>query len=81
MRIEDIYYELSEKPVDEKDFDIEKWRVENPMDYMKAIFVMNKAPNGYSVAIGHAYRPELDTSSVIIGHVHRLQWTVRIPHE
>ncbi len=35
MKIEDILLPNS-KPVDAKDFDIEKWRKENPMDYLVA---------------------------------------------
>ena len=45
MKIEDIHYLLNEKPVDEKNFDIEKWRTETPMDYLKAMFLINTSSN------------------------------------
>lgn len=45
MRLEDIQYTIPEKPIDEKDFDIEKWRVDNPMDYLKAMFLINTSSN------------------------------------
>lgn len=45
MKIEDIVYDIPDKTVDEKNFDVEKWRKENPMDYLKAMFILNKADN------------------------------------
>lgn len=45
MKIEDIKYSIPEESISEEDFDIEKWRSENPMDYIKAIFLINKASN------------------------------------
>lgn len=45
MKIEDIKYEISEDLIDEKDFDIEKWRLKNPMDYFKAMFLINESSN------------------------------------
>jgi len=45
MKIEDINYSIPDEPISEKDFDIEKWRSENPMDYLKAIFLINMTSN------------------------------------
>lgn len=45
MKIEDIKYEIKEELIDEKNFDIEKWRIEYPMDYFKAMFLINTAAN------------------------------------
>lgn len=45
MKIEDIKYSIPEESIKEEDFDIEKWRSENPMDYLKAMFVINTASN------------------------------------
>lgn len=41
MKLEDLKYTIPEQPVDEKNFDIEKWRREHPMDYLKAMSIMN----------------------------------------
>lgn len=43
MKIEDIEYDIPDDTVDEKNFDVEKWRKENPMDYLKAMFILNQA--------------------------------------
>ncbi|TEB12295.1 hypothetical protein Psfp_03776 [Pelotomaculum sp. FP] len=43
VKLEDLYYAIPEQPIDEKNFDIEKWRRETPMDYLKAIYIMNMA--------------------------------------
>ena len=43
MRIEDLKYEIPTKRVDDKDFDLEKWREETPMDYLKAMYLLNMA--------------------------------------
>ena len=43
MKIEDIKYEIPKEPIDEEDFDIEKWRKKYPMDYFKAIYLINNA--------------------------------------
>ena len=40
MKIEDLQYPLSSQPVDEDNFDIEKWRKENPVDYFKCLFLL-----------------------------------------
>jgi hypothetical protein len=45
MKIEDIKYEISDKIISEKDFDVEKWRIENPMDYFKAMYLINTSRN------------------------------------
>lgn len=45
MKIADINYSIPDEPISEKDFDIEKWRSENPMDYLKAIFLINMTSN------------------------------------
>lgn len=43
MKVEDLQYEIPVLPISEKSFDIEKWRQETPMDYFKAMYIMNKA--------------------------------------
>lgn len=43
MKIEDIDFTIPEQTVSENDFDIEKWRKESPMDYLKAMFLLNRA--------------------------------------
>ena len=45
MKLEDIQYTIPEKPIDDKNFDIEKWRKDNSMDYLKAMFLINKSSN------------------------------------
>ncbi len=45
MKIEDIHYSIPEKEISEENFDIEKWRIENPMDYLKAMFLINTSSN------------------------------------
>lgn len=45
MKIEDIKCEIPKEVIDEKDFDIEKWRLENPMDYFKAMYLINTSLN------------------------------------
>ncbi len=45
MKIEDINYKIPEEPVDERNFNIEKWRKESPMDYFKAMFLINSSTN------------------------------------
>ena len=45
MKIEDIKYTMPDQTVDIKDFDIDKWRIENPIDYLKAMFLINTALN------------------------------------
>lgn len=45
MKIEDIKYKIPEEQIDEKDFDIEEWREKNPMDYFKAMYLINNSSN------------------------------------
>ena len=45
MKLEDIKFTIPQKPIDEKDFDIEKWRMDHPMDYLKAMFLINTSSN------------------------------------
>lgn len=45
MKLEDIQYTIPKTPIDEKNFNIEKWRIENPMDYLKAMFLINTSSN------------------------------------
>ena len=40
MKIEDLHYDIPNSLVSEEDFNIEKWRKENPMDYFKAIYLI-----------------------------------------
>jgi len=40
-----MQYTIPEKPIDEKNFDIEKWRKDYPMDYLKAMFLINTSSN------------------------------------
>lgn len=42
MKIEDLYFPPTDSPVDEKNFDLEKWRRECPIDYFKAIYVLQQ---------------------------------------
>lgn len=42
MKIEDLYFLPPASPVDEKNFDLEKWRRECPMDYFKAVYVLQQ---------------------------------------
>lgn len=43
MKLEDLQYSLPTQPVDEKNFDIEKWRKENPVDYFKCLYILEQA--------------------------------------
>ena len=45
MRIEDIHYDLQAIPVDEQNFDIENWRLENPIDYFKFMYIISCSTN------------------------------------
>ncbi len=42
MKLEDLQYPLSNQPVDEKNFDVEKWREENPVDYFKYLCILEQ---------------------------------------
>lgn len=43
MKIEDLHYTAKDDLVDEKTWDIEKWREENPMDYFLALYILQQA--------------------------------------
>ena len=45
MKIENLNNKFEEKNIDEANFDIEKWRVENPIDYYKLTSILLNAPN------------------------------------
>jgi hypothetical protein len=45
VKLEDIQYTIPENSTDEENFDIEKWRTDNPMDYLKAMFLLNTTSN------------------------------------
>lgn len=45
MKLEDIHYEIPDAAPDAENFDLEKWRQENPMDYLKAMFLINTSCN------------------------------------
>ncbi len=42
MKLEDLQYPLSGQPVDEKNFNVEKWRKENPVDYFKYLYILEQ---------------------------------------
>lgn len=43
LKIEDLHLDLPTQPVDEKNWDLEKRRNENPMDYFKAMYILGMA--------------------------------------
>ncbi len=43
MKIEDIKFTIPEESLNQENFNIEKWRSDNPMDYLKAMYIMNMA--------------------------------------
>lgn len=45
MKIEEIKYSLPTTPVEDENFDKEKWLKENPIDYFKFIYLMLTTPN------------------------------------
>lgn len=45
MKFEDYKFERSKELVDEKDIDIERWRSENPVDYLKIMHLINSIPD------------------------------------
>lgn len=45
MRIEDLHYTVPEKELDEGNFNFERWRIEKPMDYLKAMYLINTSSN------------------------------------
>ena len=46
MKIEDLHYDLSSAVTDDGNWNIETWRKDFPMDYLKAIYILNMATNG-----------------------------------
>lgn len=52
LKFEDFQFDLLRKSVDEQNWDREKWRKENPMDYIKAVRVLD-------MALDNATRAEL----------------------
>lgn len=42
MKLEDLQYSLPNQLVDEKNFDVEKWRKENPVDYFKYLYILEQ---------------------------------------
>ena len=47
MKIEDLHYDLNPIQVNDKNWDLEKWRKDFPMDYLRAIYILNKTNNGF----------------------------------
>lgn len=45
MKIEDIKYSMPNEVLDEINFDINKWRKDNPVDYLKAVYLINSSPD------------------------------------
>lgn len=45
MKIEDLHYDPPAEPISEENWDLEKWRKEMPMDYLKALFLILQADN------------------------------------
>lgn len=54
MKIEDVHFDLPTEPIDEKNWNLEKWREENPMDYFKAMYILNLA--NHSVAKAEIFK-------------------------
>ena len=50
LKIEDLHFDLSSAPIDEKNWNLEQWRKENPMDYFKAMYILNMADNSTAKA-------------------------------
>ena len=50
MKIEDLYFDLPSEPVDEENWDLETWRKEHPMDYFKALHILEMADIGAAQA-------------------------------
>ncbi|MFW7418686.1 DUF2971 domain-containing protein [Vagococcus fluvialis] len=57
MKFEDYKLMTPKEPVDEKNFDVNKWKNENPVDYLKVIHIIDRAPNlGKKIAFDVVYR-------------------------
>lgn len=50
MKIEDLHFDLPTEPIDEKNWDIDVWRKNHPMDYFKALHILNLADVGENQA-------------------------------
>lgn len=46
MKIENLSFDLPTEPVDEANWDLETWRKEKPMDYLKALSIILQTDNG-----------------------------------
>ena len=42
MKIEDLHFDFPNRPVDEENWDLETWRKNQPMDYYKAIYMLQQ---------------------------------------
>lgn len=42
LKLEDIKIDIAKEPIDEESWDLEKWREENPMDYLKALCLLEE---------------------------------------
>lgn len=49
MKIEDLHYDLPSEAVDEENWELDKWRKEHPMDYFKALHILNMSDNNAEV--------------------------------
>lgn len=45
LKIEDLHFEMPNESINEKDFDLEKWRRESPMNYLKAMYLLSLTNN------------------------------------
>ena len=45
MKYEDYQFEVPKEQVDENEFDIEKWRCEHPVDYLKTMHLIDMFPD------------------------------------
>lgn len=45
MKIEDLHYDLTITPIDKNNWNWEQWHKDCPMDYLKAIYILNMADN------------------------------------
>lgn len=54
LKIEDLHFDLPSQPVDAKNWNLEKWRNENPMDYFKAMYILQLA--NHSILKAEAFK-------------------------
>lgn len=45
MKIEDIKYSMPNEAPDETNFDVNEWRKDNPVDYLKAVYLISSSPD------------------------------------